>query len=110
MKLLILIFLSLKALDVTAQVLDVTAQYSKASCSNILRSLLFPPAPAGSGDEINPKDNLLDDFFDAIREVESNGDLCKVSADGVKLGSYQISEEYYKEAVEFDERLKTGGN
>ena len=65
---------------------------------------------------------LNDDFFDALRKVESDGDLCKVSVEvsvnvssnstsnSTELGPYQISEEYYNEAVEFDPRLKTGGN
>ena len=56
---------------------------------------------------------LNDDFFDALRKVESDGDLCKVSVDAgnnsTELGPYQISEEYYDEAVVFDPRLKTGG-
>ena len=35
--------------------------------------------------------------FDTLRKVESNGDLCKI--DGGKLGPYQISEQYYKNAT-----------
>ena len=35
--------------------------------------------------------------FDTLRKVESNGDLCKIERD--KLGPYQISEQYYKNAT-----------
>ena len=31
--------------------------------------------------------------FDALRKVESNGSICKIT--GGKLGPYQISEQYY---------------
>ena len=34
--------------------------------------------------------------FNALRKVESNGDLCKIQGD--KLGPYQISEQYYKDS------------
>lgn len=53
-------------------------------------------------------DLLLDDrLYQAIRHVESQGDLCSMNAD--KIGPYHISEEYYNEAVCFDEELKLGG-
>ena len=69
-------------------VLGTSAQYS--DCTKIL-------------------EKLNDAFFDPLRKVESDGDLCKVGADGNELGPYQISEEYYDEAVEFDPTLGTGG-
>ena len=50
---------------------------------------------------------LDEKFFDALRKVESDGDVCKMSA--TKLGPYQISEAYYDEAVEDNQELKTGG-
>ena len=53
-------------------------------------------------------EKLNDDFFGALRKVESNGDICKISDD--KLGPYQISEEYYNDAVADNEELKTGGS
>lgn len=52
-------------------------------------------------------EKLDGDFFNALRKVESEGDICKLSAD--KLGPYQISEEYYNEAVEDNAELKTRG-
>lgn len=52
-------------------------------------------------------EKLNDRFFDALRKAESDGDICKISAD--KLGPYQISEEYYEDAVGADQTLKTGG-
>ena len=56
---------------------------------------------------------LTDRFFDALRKVESDGDLCKISADGnessTELGPYQISEDYYDEAVDFNPTLKSEG-
>ena len=83
----ILLLLWLKALD-------ISAQYSDFNCTSF-------------------NSQLTDGFFDALRQVESGGDLCKIGADGngsTELGPYQISEEYYNEAVEFNPRLKTGGN
>ena len=50
---------------------------------------------------------LTDDFLAALRKVESEGDICKMSAD--KLGPYQISEGYYNDAVEANQALRTGG-
>ena len=50
---------------------------------------------------------LDDDFFDALRKKESDGDICKMSDD--KLGPYQISEEYYNDALTVNTELKTGG-
>ena len=51
---------------------------------------------------------LDDKFFDALREVESEGDICKMSTDH-KLGPYQISEDYYRESVEANPTLRLGG-
>ena len=34
--------------------------------------------------------------FDALRKVESNGNICKINDD--KLGPYQISEQYYNDS------------
>ena len=76
------------ALFVCCKVLHVTAQYS--NCTKILRK-------------------LGDNFFDALRKVESDGDQCRISDGGHELGPYQISEKYYKEAVEFDITLKAEG-
>ena len=42
--------------------------------------------------------------------MESEGDICKISDDNNKLGPYQISEEYYNDAVADNEELKTGGS
>ena len=53
---------------------------------------------------------LNDDFFGALRKVESEGNICKMGTDSDKLGPYQISEEYYNDAVESNEELKTGGS
>ena len=35
-------------------------------------------------------------MFDALRKVESNGNICKINAN--KLGPYQISEQYYNDS------------
>ena len=94
---LVLLLLWFKALDISAQYreYEAPAQYSDSDC-RVFNS------------------ELNDDFFDALRKVESDGDFCKVTVDArsnsTKLGPYQISEEYYNDAVEFDPRLKTGGN
>ena len=55
-------------------------------------------------------EKLDDDFFGALRKAESEGDICKMSDDNNKLGPYQISEEYYNDAVADNEELKTGGS
>ena len=53
-----------------------------------------------------------DRFFDALRMMVSDGNVCKsLSRDGsyYELGPYQISEEFYNDAVEFDPTLSTEG-
>ena len=35
-------------------------------------------------------------MFDALRKVESNGNICKIKGD--KLGPYQISKQYYNDS------------
>ena len=61
-----------------------------------------------NGVECAAVDALLDDrFFDALRTVESQGNLC--SKDEDKIGPYHISEEYYNEALCFDEELRLNG-
>ena len=48
-------------------------------------------------------------FFEALKNVESQGDFCRISKDRDKIGLYQISEEYYNEAVCFNEELAMNG-
>ena len=48
-----------------------------------------------------------DRLFKAMRLVESNGNQCKI--DGNKIGPYQISEQYYNEALENNPMLRDGG-
>ena len=56
-------------------------------------------------------DILLSDdrVYQAIRYVESQGNLCSMDVDQSKIGPYHISEEYYNEAVCFDEDLRLNG-
>lgn len=51
---------------------------------------------------------IEDKVYDALRRVESDGDLCKI--DGDKIGPYQISKQYYDEAVNFNVKLLNEGN
>ena len=51
---------------------------------------------------------IEDKVYDALRLVESDGDLCKI--DGDKIGPYQISKQYYDEAVNFNVKLLNEGN
>jgi len=46
--------------------------------------------------------------FDALRKAQSDGDLCKISEDGLRIGPYQISEQFYDNTVE-GTNLKDGG-
>ena len=48
-------------------------------------------------------------FFEALKKVESQGDFCRISEDSGKIGLYQISEEYYNQAVCFNEELAQNG-
>ena len=50
---------------------------------------------------------LNEKFFNALRKIESEGDICKLSIE--KLGPYQISKEYYEDAVSSNSQLKSGG-
>ena len=58
---------------------------------------------------------VLDDedgkFFEAVRKVESEGNLCKINqtTGETKIGPYQISEDYYNDAACFNEDLATNG-
>ena len=53
---------------------------------------------------------LLDEiFFEVLKIEESGGNLCNISSDKDKIGPYQISEEYYNDAVTFNEELKING-
>ena len=59
-------------------------------------------------------DAFIDDrpegrFFEALKNVESQRDFCKISKDRNKIGLYQISEEYYNEAVCFNKELAMNG-
>ena len=50
-----------------------------------------------------------DRFFGALKNIESQGDFCGMSEDEDKIGLYHISEEYYNQAVCFNEHLKMDG-
>ena len=53
--------------------------------------------------------SLDDSFLNALRKIKSDGDLCKISADGNELGPYQISKEIYDDAVRVNPTLRTKG-
>ena len=50
-------------------------------------------------------------LLDAIRYVESGGDVCALgdSTSGMSLGAYQISRDYYSDAVEANATLTANG-
>ena len=50
---------------------------------------------------------IEDKVYDALRRAVSDGDLYKI--DGDKIGPYQISKQYYDEAVKFDVKLLNEG-
>ena len=50
----------------------------------------------------------VEGFFDALRLLESDGNVCKIGENGI--GPYQISKQHYDEAVDYDpELLRNGG-
>ena len=53
--------------------------------------------------------NLSDKFLDAIRCVESNGDVCAIGDNGRSIGAYQIMLGYYNDAAEVSRALQTTG-
>lgn len=77
----------------------------------LLSLLYFIPqdiyAQQGDGDCEKIFTTLNEKFFNALRKIESEGDICKMSTD--KLGPYQIREEYYEDAVSSNSQLKSGG-
>ena len=54
---------------------------------------------------------LSQSLLDAIRYVESGGDVCALgdSTIGTSLGAYQITHEYYQDAVEANATLTVNG-
>ena len=48
--------------------------------------------------------NIDDRLFHALRSVLSGGNRCMIGDDGI--GPYQISQEYYDEAVEYNRMLR----
>ena len=54
---------------------------------------------------------LSQSLLDAIRNVESGGDVCALrdSTSGASLGAYQITHEYYQDAVEANATLTANG-
>ena len=52
---------------------------------------------------------LSQSLLDAIRYVESRGDVCALGDSGESLGAYQIMHEYYRDAVEANATLTTNG-
>ena len=57
---------------------------------------------------LNP-DLVTQEFLDAIRCVESNGDVCAIGDNGRSIGAYQIMIDYYNDAVQFSRALQTTG-
>lgn len=55
------------------------------------------------GFEIDP--DLLLQVFNAIEEVESGGNMNAIGDGGRSIGSFQIGEMYWQDAVEFDKSL-----
>ena len=48
-------------------------------------------------------------LLDAMRQVESRGDVCAIGDGGRSFGSYQIMEAYYSDALQFNPSLADGG-
>ena len=54
-------------------------------------------------------ESISQELFDAIRCVESNGDVCAIGDDGRSLGAYQIMRGYYQDAAMFSGELRATG-
>ena len=52
---------------------------------------------------------LSQSLLDAIRYVESRGDVCALGNSGMSLGAYQISYDYHRDAVEANATLTANG-
>ena len=52
---------------------------------------------------------LSQSLLDAIRYVESRGDVCALRDNGESLGAYQITQKYYRDAVEANATLTANG-
>ena len=66
-----------------------------------------PACPAKVTALFNRQAAQVELLFEAIRQIESKGDQCKINE--TRIGPYQLSEQYYAEAAAHDERLKIGG-
>ena len=52
---------------------------------------------------------VSEDLLQAIRCVESNGDVCAIGDNGRSIGAYQIMRGYYDDALEFSSELRAIG-
>ena len=68
----------------------------------VISACLNVPVKAQSPLEINRP------LLDAMRQVESGGDVCAIGDNGKSLGSYQIMEGYYNDALQFNPSLADG--
>ena len=78
---------------------------------SVLRIVCFLHAIIGIArvsDALAPE-SITQELFDAIRCVESNGDVCAIGDDGHSLGAYQIMQGYYQDAVMFSGELRATG-
>ena len=57
---------------------------------------------------LDPND-ISEEILDAIRCVESDGDVCAIDDNGRSIGAYQIMRGYYNDATEFSTALRTTG-
>ena len=71
----------------------------------LLLGVLGLSAVANAGEPLHINRNLLD----AMQQVESGGNGCKIGDHGRSFGAYQIMRGYYNDAVEFNPRLRDGG-
>ena len=77
-------------------------------CLQVVHSQIQEPdCPVKITELFNNQGERIERFFKALRQIESEGDQCKINE--ARIGPYQLSEQYYAEAVSHDERLRLGG-
>ena len=80
-----------------------------ASCSHILVVFFIVAFTMGSQITGGVGLTLNQTFLDALRYIESGGDVCALGDSGRSLGAYRIKREHYTDAVLVNGTLTANG-